>query len=92
MSYQLISTGNHLNPVTAQNLSSISDPEYSGRLLSISCVAINTCEAKFAEGPYTFYDQFGNTRKLIVNDESLFIGQPVSSKSIGGFRHLDQQQ
>ena len=82
MSYQVISTGHNLNPVLTQNLSSISDPEYSARLLAISCVGINTCETKFAEGPYVFYDQYGNTRKMIVNEESNLIGQPISSKAL----------
>lgn len=94
MSYQLISTGHDLTPFIAINLSFLSTPEYSARLLSVYCVGINTCETNFAEGPYAFYDQYSNSRKMIMNEESNLIGQPISSKPLivtGIWTNIDGQ-
>ena len=82
MSYQIISSGKLLTSSTANNFNSIQDSKYSGRLMSVTCVGINTCESKFAEGPYIAYDQFGHISKIIVNSESNLISQAIPSTAL----------
>jgi len=82
MSFQLIATGKTLQPVFADDFNTISDPAYIGLLMAITCVAISTCEAHFADGPYIAYDQFGHTARTLVNDVSPLIGQSIASSAL----------
>jgi hypothetical protein len=82
MSFQVIGSGKLLPVAVSDNLFAIQQQEYSGRLMSVTCVAINTCESKFAEGPYIAYDQFGHTAKVILNSESTLIGQSIPSTAL----------
>ncbi len=94
MSYQLLSSGKSLSTYISNNFLAISAATFTGRLTSVTCVGITTCEASFDEGPYIAYDQFGHEAKMLISSSSAIIGQPIPSKAIvvsGIWTSINQQ-